>query len=164
MNSQFLQPKHRQVVMPPLSKCLPSCQFAKYVVKLRHFLLKIKIIESLIIKYLPYIFEKLRIINTLMAILNSLERLNGQLHPQRLNGLGYVRERCSDCHLSDLLEEGVEDFPGNLITNCLELVLYCHTFLDFHEDVIQEVLEDTQDLLRGVEIVLGVLDTFKCSR
>lgn len=82
------------------------------------------------------------------------KELESELGTQRVEGGGHAGQGGVEGHLTELAEECLKDPVDDAATDDHVLILSAHALLDLHEDVVEEVLEDAQDLLLRVVVVL----------
>jgi hypothetical protein len=154
MYPQFLEPKHIQIIKSPRMEGFPGRQLAEDMVKLGQSVFELVLVLPLADGDLARILEEAGFVYQLVAALDLGKQLDGDVHSQRLNSRGDVRERGAECELTYLLKQGMQNFSGDSVPDGRVLVLDRHAFLNLHEYVVQEVLENAQYLLLGVEIIL----------
>lgn len=96
-------------------ECFPSSQLAEDMVKLGQSIFELVLVLPLADGDLAYAPEEAGFLHHLVAALHLRKHLNGDMHPQRLNGRGDVRKRGAERKLAYLLKQGMQNFSGDSV-------------------------------------------------
>ena len=88
-----------------------------------------------------------------MPFMHSLKDLARKIKPQLMHWIGQKRQRRIQSQGSQLPNQILQHLGHNAVSNLGILVLAGDSFLDFDEDVVEEVLDNAQYLLLGAILI-----------